>query len=50
MCVYFRGHRKGNKGKGTEEREEEERKREEGIIFNQREEGTGLIPLYISYL
>ena len=39
MCVYFRGHRKGNKGKergkGTEEeRKREQGKREEGIIFN----------------
>ena len=35
-------------GKGTKGKEQ--RKREEGIIFNQREEGTGLIPLYINYL
>ena len=47
MCVYFRGHRERkrerNRGKGRG-------RKEEGIIFNQREEGTGLIPLYISYL
>ena len=36
------------RGKGTEE--EGRGIKEEGIIFNQREEGTGLIPLYISYL
>ena len=34
LCVFILEGIGKERGKGTEEREEEERKREEGIIFN----------------
>ena len=52
MCVYFRGHRKGNRGKGTEGKGQREEVLIRGKGTRERELGkwTGLILLYISYL